>query len=76
MKAYSIDLHQKIIDVYENENISQYQLAKPALLLSYWAILGDRRNRAETFNWEAKLKLPPQQLRILGEKNFHSNSIT
>jgi len=28
MKAYSIDLQQKIIEVYENEGISQRQLAK------------------------------------------------
>lgn len=28
MKAYAIDLRQKIIDVYENEGISQRQLAK------------------------------------------------
>lgn len=28
MKAYSIDLRQKIIEVYENEKISQRQLAK------------------------------------------------
>lgn len=28
MKAYSIDLRQKIIEVYENEEISQRQLAK------------------------------------------------
>jgi transposase len=28
MKAYSIDLRQKIIDVFEKEEISQRQLAK------------------------------------------------
>lgn len=28
MKAYSIDLRQKLIDVYENEEISQRQLAQ------------------------------------------------
>ncbi len=28
MKAYSLDLRQKIIDVYLNEEISQRQLAK------------------------------------------------
>lgn len=28
MKAYSLDLRQKIIDVYEQEEISQRQLAK------------------------------------------------
>lgn len=28
MKAYSLDLRQKIIDVYKDEEISQRQLAK------------------------------------------------
>jgi hypothetical protein len=28
MKAYSLDLRQKIIQVYENEEVSQRQLAK------------------------------------------------
>ncbi|MEM9272960.1 MAG: IS630 family transposase, partial [Cyanobacteria bacterium P01_F01_bin.143] len=28
MKAYSLDLRQKIIDVYEQEKISQRKLAK------------------------------------------------
>ncbi len=28
MKAYSLDLRQKIIETYETENISQRQLAK------------------------------------------------
>lgn len=28
MKAYSVDLRQKIIDVYEREEISQRQLAR------------------------------------------------
>jgi transposase len=55
MKAYSIDLRQKIIDVYEKEKISQRQLAKrlrerPQLYCQVTqAISGDRRNSAETF---------------------------
>ena len=55
MKAYSIDLRQKIIDVYENEEISQRQLAKRLRERSQLycqvtqAVSGDRRNSTITF---------------------------
>ena len=40
MKAYSLDLRQKIIETYETENISQRQLAKRfRVALSFTLIL-------------------------------------
>jgi transposase len=60
MKAYSTDLRQKIIETYENERISQRQLAQRfRVTLSFtahlpeaqdtWAVLSDQTPYLHTF---------------------------
>ena len=71
MKVYSIDLRQKIIDVYENEEISQRQLAKRfRVALSFIVkLLKQYRETGEIapkpFGGGVKFKLTPEQLESL-----------
>ncbi len=82
MKAYSIDLRQKIIDVYENEKISQRQLAKRfCVALSFIVkLLGQYRETGEIapkpFNGGVKLKLTPEQLTMLADLIENNNDAT
>ncbi len=82
MKAYSIDLRQKIIDVYENEKISQRQLTKRfCVALSFIVkLLKQYRQTGEIapkpFNGGVKLKLTPEQLRILALVIENNNDAT
>ena len=82
MKAYSIDLRQKIIDVYENEKISQRQLAKRfCVALSFIVkLLKQYRETHEiapkAFNGGVKLKLNQAQLMILVDLIENNNDAT
>ena len=82
MKAYSLDLRQKIIQVYENEEISQRQLAKRfCVALSFIEkLLKQYRETgsiaAKPFAGGVKLKLNSQQLVSLGELIEANNDAT
>lgn len=82
MKAYSIDLRQKIIDVYENEEISQRQLAKRfRVALSFIVkLIKQYRETGEIapkpFRGGVKLKLTPEQLESLADLIEHNNDAT
>lgn len=82
MKAYSIDLRQKIIDIYETEGISQRQLAKRfRVALSFIVkLLKQYRQTGEIapkpFNGGVKLKLTPEQLRLLADLIENNNDAT
>lgn len=82
MKAYSLDLRQKIIDVYENEEISQRQLAKRfRVALSFIVkLLKQYRETGEImpkpFHGGVKLKLTPEQLEILADLIENNNDAT
>lgn len=82
MKAYSIDLRQKIIDVYEKEEISQRQLAKRfCVALSFIVkLLRQYRQTGEIapkpFNGGVKLKLTLDQIRILADLIENNNDAT
>lgn len=82
MKAYSIDLRQKIIDVYEKEEISQRQLAKRfCVALSFIVkLLKQYRQTGEIapkpFNGGVKLKLTLDQIRILADLIENNNDAT
>lgn len=82
MKAYSIDLRQKIIDVYENEEISQRQLAKRfRVALSFIVkLLKQYRETGKIapkpFNGGVKLKLTIEQLRLLADLVENNNDAT
>ena len=73
MKAYSVDLRQKIVDIYQSESISQRQLAQRfgvtksfvIKLLKQYRETGDIRPLPH--GGGAKLKVTPQQLEILAE---------
>ena len=73
MKAYSVDLKQKIVDIYQSESISQRQLAQRfgvtksfvIKLLKQYRETGDIRPLPH--GGGAKLKVSPQQLETLGE---------
>ncbi|VEP16217.1 transposase [Hyella patelloides LEGE 07179] len=73
MKAYSLDLRQKIIDVYEQERISQRQLAKRfGVALSFIVkLLKQYRTTGEIspkpFNGGVKLKLNSANLIVLSD---------
>lgn len=73
MKAYSVDLRQKIIDVYQSESISQRQLARRFGVANSFVIKLFKQYR-ETGDIRplphgggAKLKVTPQQLEMLAE---------
>lgn len=82
MKAYSIDLRQKIIDIYEHEQISQRQLAlRFDVALSFMVkLLKQYRETHEIapkpFNGGVKLKLTIEQIRILADLIENNNDAT
>jgi transposase len=82
MKAYSIDLRQKIIDVYNLEQISQRQLAKRfCVSLSFIVkLIKQYREIGQIaplpFNGGVKLKLKPEQLVILTDLIENNNDAT
>ena len=82
MKAYSIDLRQKIIDVYEREKISQRQLARQfGVALSFIVkLLKQYRQTRELspkpFNGGVKLKLTPDNLQVLADLIEDNNDAT
>lgn len=82
MKAYWIDLRQKIIDIYENEGISQRQLAK-RFRVAFSFIVKLLKQYCQTeeiapkhFNGGVKLKLTPEQLRLLADLIENNNDAT
>ena len=82
MKAYSLDLRQKIVDVYQNEEISQRQLATRFSVTKSFVIKLLKQYR-ETGNIKplahgggAKLKTNPEQLEILAELIEDNNDAT
>ena len=82
MKAYSLDLRQKIVAVYQNEEISQRQLAKRFSVAKSFVIKLLKQYR-ETGNIKplahgggAKLKINPEQLEILAELIEDNNDAT
>ena len=82
MKAYSIDLRQKIIDVYETEEISQRQLATRFNVALSFVVKLLRQYRttgqiaAKPFNGGVKLKLSPEDLVVLGDLIENNNDAT
>ena len=82
MKAYSLDFRQKIIDVYNKEEISQRQLAKrfDVALSFVFKLLKQYRNTGEIapkpFNGGVKLKLNSDSLVILAELIEQNNDAT
>ncbi len=82
MKAYSLDFRQKIIHVYENEKISQRQLAQRfCVALSFiQKLLKQYRETGEIaakpFAGGVKLKLNSEQLVILSELIEANNDAT
>lgn len=82
MKAYSMDLRQKIIEIYEKEKISQRQLAQRfGVALSFiFKLLKQYRQTGEItpkpFNGGVKLKLTPSQLDVLAELIENNNDAT
>ena len=82
MKAYSLDFRQKIIHVYENEAISQRQLAKRfCVALSFiQKLLKQYRETGEIaakpFAGGVKLKLNSEQLVTLAELISANNDAT
>ncbi len=73
MKAYSLDLRQKIIDVYNKEKISQRRLAKRFDVALSFIVKLLRQYRAsgeispKPFNGGVKLKLSPENLVVLAD---------
>lgn len=63
MKAYSLDLRQKIIEVYENEEISIASTSEkvscsPQLYCQVTeAVSRDRRNSAKAFWWRSQTQI-------------------
>ena len=82
MKAYSLDFRQKIIHVYENEGISQRQIAKRfCVALSFiQKLLKQYRTTgliaAKPFAGGVKLKLNSEQLVMLAELISANNDAT
>ncbi len=82
MKAYSIDLRQKIIDVYEQEEISQRQLAQRFCVALSFVVKLLRQYRAtgkiapKPFNGGVKLKLSPDDLIVLTDLIEQNNDAT
>ncbi len=82
MKAYSIDLRQKIIELYNEGNISQRQLAKQfhvALsliqkLLRQYRQTGNISPKVRTK--QTPTKLNPTQLKVLEELVNNNNDMT
>jgi transposase len=82
MKAYSIDLRQKIIEVYQKEEVSQRQLARRfGVALSFIVkLLKQYRQTQEIspkpFNGGVKLKLPADKLEVLADLIEDNNDAT
>ncbi len=82
MKAYSLDLRQKIIDVYEQEEISQRQLARRFNVALSFIVKLLRQYRTTgnisplPFNGGVKLKLDPENLAVLAELIENNNDAT
>lgn len=82
MKAYSLDFRQKIIHVYENEGISQRQIAKRfCVALSFiQKLLKQYRTTgliaAKPFAGGVKLKLNSEQLVMITELISANNDAT
>ncbi len=82
MKAYSLDLRQKIIDIYEQEEISQRQLAKRFNVALSFIVKLLRKYRAtgeispKPFNGGVKLKLSPENLVVLADLIENNNDAT
>ena len=82
MKPYSLDLRQKIIDVYEQQEISQRQLAQRfCVSLSFVVKLLKKYRQTgqiapKPFNGGLKLKLSPENLSVLTELIEHNNDAT
>src|SRR4028119_174716 len=82
MKAYSIDLRQKIIEVYEKEKISQRQLAQRfSVALSFiFKLLKQYRQTGKIapkpFNGGARLKLTPEKMGVLVDLIENNNDAT
>jgi transposase len=82
MKFYSVELRQKIINVYETEPISQRQLAQRfCVALSFVQKLLKQYRQTQdispqTHRWVGQLKLTPEQLVILAELIETNNDAT
>lgn len=82
MKAYSLDLRQKIIDVYEREEISQRQLAQRFNVALSFIVKLLRQYRTtgnispKPFNGGVKLKLDSENLVVLAELIENHNDAT
>ncbi len=82
MKAYSLDLRQKIIDVYEQEEISQRQLAQRFNVALSFIVKLLRQYRTTgnisplPFKGGVKLKLSPENLVLLAELIENNNDAT
>lgn len=82
MKAYSLDLRQKIINVYEQEEISQRQLAQRFCVALSFVVKLLKQYRAtgkiapKPFNGGVKLKLSPENLVTLADLIEKNNDAT
>ena len=82
MKSYSIDLRQKIIETYQNEKITQKELALMFRVSQSFITKLLRRYREtgeiapKPFRGGVKLKLNPEQLEILAELVEENNDAT
>ena len=82
MKAYSLDLRQKIINVYEQEEISQRQLAQRFCVALSFVVKLLKQYRAtgkiapKAFNGGVKLKLSPENLVTLADLIEKNNDAT
>ncbi len=82
MKAYSLDFRQKILDVYNKEEISQRQLAKrfDVALSFIFKLLKQYRTTGEIapkpFNGGVKLKLSFDHLAVLVDLIEQNNDAT
>ena len=82
MKAYSLDFRQKIVDVYNKEEISQRQLAKRFDVALSFIVKLLRQDRAtgeispKPFNGGVKLKLSPDDLAALTDLIEQNNDAT
>ncbi len=82
MKAYSIDLRQKIIDAYNQDNLSQRQLAKQFHVAKSFVqkLLKQYRQTGNIAplvrSKQTPIKLNPKQLRILEEIVEKNNDAT
>ena len=82
MKAYSVDLRQKIIDAYNQETISQRQLAKRFNVALSFIVKLLKQYRAtgevapKPFNGGVRLKLSSENLVVLAELVEQNNDAT